>query len=83
MYIIVDDAARVRVTYASHAPAEAVEVAEPEGWEPERQHDWRLEDGALVHDPLPEASPIPTDAERLAALEAAMLETILGGGVDG
>lgn len=55
----------------------------PEGFDFAKQRDWRLEDGALVHDPLPEAPPIPTDAERLASLEAAMLEMILGGGAGG
>lgn len=83
MYIIVDDAARVRVTYASHAPAAAVEVAEPEGWEPEHQHDWRLEGGALVHDPLPEAPPMPTLQEQVDAISAALLELALGGGIGG
>lgn len=72
MYVITDDQGRVRVSYTGHAPQGAVEVAPPEGWDAERQQDWRLIDGVLVHDPEPEPEvvPTPTLGERMAAVEA-------------
>lgn len=60
MYVITDDQGRVRVSYTGHAPQGAVEVAPPEGWDAERQQDWRLIDGVLVHDPEPEPEVVPT-----------------------
>ena len=72
MRIILDDTQRVCVTYMSHAPAEAVEVPEPDGWDAEYQHDWRREGGVMEHDPLPVPEVIftPTLGERVAAVEA-------------
>jgi hypothetical protein len=51
----------------------------PEGFTLETQQDYRMENGELVYDPLPPAPPVPTEAERLAAVEAALLELALGG----
>ena len=43
----------------------SVEIEPPEGFDPKHQNDWRLEDGALVYDPLPEAEPVPTPLEAM------------------
>lgn len=52
-----------------------IEIAPPEGFDPEHQHDWRLEEGALVYDPLPE-DPSPA-LSPLEILEARMDEMVL------
>lgn len=44
---------------------DAVDIELPEGFDPEHQYDWRLEDGALVYDPLPETEPVSTPLEVL------------------
>lgn len=47
--------------------------------------DYKIVDGAVVHDPLPTPEPAPTPEERIAALEAAnaelreAIEALLGG----
>ncbi len=53
MFVLTDDAGRVSVCYDRGAPAETVEVAEPEGWDWEHIGDWVLQDGVLVYEPLP------------------------------
>ena len=42
----------------------------PEGWDAERLSDWRVADGELVHDPLPEAEaePQPNRLDDLTAV---------------
>lgn len=65
-------------TFPQYAPADAVLVdALPEG----DISDYRYVDGELYYDPLPAPEPdtAPTTNERLDALEAAMLEMIMGG----
>lgn len=51
----------------------------PDGFTCERQHDYRLENGALVYDPLPQEPAAMTESARLAALEAraAMLNAMI------
>ena len=59
-----------------------VEIAPPEGFDPERMYDWRIVDGSFVYDPKPEPEPEPesqpTTEERISELEEA-LELLLSG----
>ena len=56
----------------------------PDGFEFEKQHDWLIVDGSLVHDPLPEPEPaIDPNKQRMDEIEAALCELaemITGGG---
>ncbi len=76
-YIDCAEGGRVRAA-SSDTPVGALLVV-PEGFTPETQQDYRMEGGALIYDPLPPAPPVPTEAERLTAVEAALLELALGG----
>ncbi|MEA4999676.1 MAG: hypothetical protein VB087_09850 [Candidatus Limiplasma sp.] len=79
----IDCAEGGRVRAASGDTPVGVLMAVPEGFTPENQMDYRMENGELLYDPLPEEPPMPTDAQRLAAVEAALLELALGGELDG
>ena len=68
MYIITDDTGRVCASSPTDFLVGAVEVEMPEGFDDILQHDWRLENGVLVHEPE-EAQVTPTPQERIAALE--------------
>lgn len=67
MYVILDQDQRVCVTYMSHAPTKAIEVPEPDGWDAEHQHDWQMEGGVLVYNPLPVQEPPTSPMEALQA----------------
>ena len=67
MYVILDEDQRVCVTYMSHAPTKAIEVPEPDGWDAEHQHDWQMEGGVLVYNPLPVQEPPTSPMEALQA----------------
>lgn len=69
MYIVTDNTGRVRASSPTPSLVDAVEVETPEGFDDMHQGDWRLEDGALLYDPEP-AQDLPTQEERIAALEA-------------
>lgn len=59
---------RVVVTSAAHLEGEGmIQIEFPEDFDFTHQSDWRLVDGALVYDPLPEAEPVPTLMEVLQA----------------
>lgn len=80
MYALkLDDNSRIlSATFPQYAAPDAVIVdALPEG----DISDYRYIDGEFFYDPLPVPEPdlTPTTDERLEALEAAMLEMILGG----
>lgn len=49
----------------------------PDGFDFERQSDWKIIDGALVYDPVPEPEPIPDPGIRIAALEEELLMSYL------
>ena len=83
MYVVTDGQGRVTASSMDTVLVGGAEIAPPEGWSTDNEMDWRVVDGVWVYDPLPEEAPLPTDAERLAALEAALLELALGGGLGG
>ena len=57
---------RVVVTSAAHSEGEGmIQIEFPENFDFTHQSDWRLVDGALVYDPLPEAEPLPTPLEAM------------------
>ena len=66
MYVILDASGRI-VGSSDNALVGATEVATPDGWDAEHQHNWRVEGGVLVHDPLPEPEPVPNSIEDLTA----------------
>lgn len=66
MYVISDANGRI-VGSSDSGLVGATEVATPDGWDTEHQHDWRMEDGVLEHDPLPEPEEAETETERLKA----------------
>ena len=83
MYVILDEDQRVCVTYMSHAPTKAIEVPEPDGWDAEHQHDWQMEGGVLVYNPLPVQEPPTSPMEALQAEVADLtlaLADMIGGG---
>lgn len=51
MWVRVDEAGRVTDTVIGGKLDGGTEVELPEGYDLERQQDWRLMDGALVYDP--------------------------------
>ena len=63
MQIVLDAEGRVIACSFDSPLKDALETEPPEGFDSEHQNDWRLEDGALVYDPLPEAEPVPTLTE--------------------
>ena len=75
MYAVTDYTGRIRATSEDTLLAGGIELEPPEGFSPEHQHDWRLEEGALVYDPLPE-EPSPA-LSPLEILEARMDEMVL------
>lgn len=76
MYIITDDTGRVCVSSPKNCLPGAVEVERPEGFDEISQHDWRLENGALVNEPEETPEQKPSTEERVAQLEA-QNETLL------
>lgn len=66
MYVILDASGRI-VGSSDSELVGATEVATPDGWDAEHQHNWRVEGGVLVHDPLPEPEEGETETERLRA----------------
>lgn len=46
-----------------------VYVDTPEGFDPDKLHEWRYQNGEWTHTPSVEPPPQPTQAERIAALE--------------
>lgn len=81
-YIDCDEGGRVRASSPDTATVGPL-LEVPQGFTPETQLDYRLQNGVLVHEPLPAEAPLPTEGERLAALEAAVIELALGGGLSG
>ncbi|MEA5017060.1 MAG: hypothetical protein VB099_21135 [Candidatus Limiplasma sp.] len=66
MYVMTDTTGRIGATSATHHLGEGeVEHEFPPEFDFTRQQDWRLVDGALVHDPLPNPQPVPTPTEVL------------------
>lgn len=55
MWIRVNDEGRVKDTAIGGKIEGGVRVEIPDGYDLERQQDWRLADGALVYDPVTEA----------------------------
>ena len=75
---------RIGATSATcHLGGGEAEYEFPEDFDFSRQSDWRLVDGALVHDPLPTEPTMPTLQEQVNAISAALLEMVLGGGSNG
>ena len=59
MYLLLDERKRIVASSEDCAfrpgPGQtALAMNMPEGWDAERLNDWRVADGELVHDPLPE-----------------------------
>ncbi len=79
MFVVTDTGGRVVATSPEATLLQSVEADMPDGWDASHQEDWVLIDGEWQYDPLPPAPPVPTEAERLAAVEAALLELALGG----
>ena len=52
MWVRVNEAGRVTDTVIGGKLDGGTEVELPDGYDLERQQDWRLVDGALVHDPV-------------------------------
>ncbi len=63
MYVYADNNGRVCVSYDFGAPADAVEVEMPEGWEAEEQHNWKLIGNVLVYEPLSDTDYTSDDAQ--------------------
>lgn len=84
LYISLDDDGRIAATSPSFPCVESEMAFDfPPEFDVTKQKEYRIIDGTLVHAPLPVEPPVPTEAERLAALEAAVLELALGGALDG
>lgn len=76
---LAEDGRVLSATYDQYAPANQPRVeALPDG----NLYEYRYVDGEFIHDPLPDpdpVEPVPTDGERITALEQQM--TALMGGV--
>lgn len=85
MYVMTDADGRIAATSATHHLGEGeFEFDFPQDFDFTRQRDWRLVEGELVHDPLPEEPPqMPSLQEQVDAISAALLEIVLGGELDG
>lgn len=74
---------RIGATSATHSDGGGVTQVEfPEDFDFERQSDWRLENDALVYDPLPvpepEPSPMDVVTQQVETLTLAMADMIGG-----
>ena len=75
MYVVPDEAGRICASSEEDCLVGAVFADAPEGFFSEKQHEWRLVDGTLVHEPQenePEnetENETPTQEARIAALE--------------
>ena len=86
MYIKVNAAGRVCAAALNGILPDGMETSTPEGFEMENHGDWRLENGTLVYDPLPEQEPPPDPVEALQAEVADLtlaLADMIGGGAVG
>lgn len=77
-YVSVDESGRITMTtpYREYANPGSVEIDFPEGFDFDRQDEYRVVDGELVHDALPpseEERAAGEEAERRAQMEAATL----------
>ena len=74
MYIKLDAAGRVCAAALGGILPDGMEIVVPDDFEMERHGDWRMVNGEMVHDPLPEPAPQPDPMEalgiRVAAVEA-------------
>lgn len=75
--IVFQDGRPVVVAGEKHPQEGGVLLDVPEDFTVQRAEDWRLEDGALVYDPLPrvetpETEPDPTLEDRMAEMEEAL-----------
>ncbi len=73
MYLLLDERKRIVASSEDCAfrpgPGQtALAMNMPEGWDAERLNDWRVADGELVHDPLPETEPLPNRLDDLTAV---------------
>ena len=68
---LAEDGRVLSITTAEFGPTESEKVDEfPEG----NIYEYRYVDGGFVYDPIPKTATPPSDSDRIAALEMAMLE---------
>lgn len=80
MHVLLDTDDRIAATSERYACSEQEIMYDfPPDFDFDQQQAYRIVDNELVHDPLPNELLVPTEGERLAAVEAALLELALGG----
>lgn len=75
LHVKTDDTGRVAAASFDYALGEGETVlTAPEGFAMESAHDWRMEGGVLVHDPLPTPEPPPDPMDELKGDSELLLE---------
>ena len=77
-WVLTDENGRVTATAISGKLDGGTEVELPEGYDLERQQDWRLAGGQWVNDPVPIIAGITLE-EQVAALSEAVMGLLMGG----
>lgn len=78
MYFVYNEIGKIMICAAEPSQPGMVQLETPPEFDIDAMHDWRVEDGALVYDPLPVTEAPPTTDERLTDVEEA-LNLILSG----
>lgn len=82
MYFDIAENGKIMVCAETKINPTMIYLATPSDFVPEEMHNWKIIDGEFGYDPLPvpdPVEPVPTDGERITALEQQM--TALMGGV--
>ncbi len=77
-WVLTDENGRVTAMAISGKLDAGTETDLPEGYDPERQQDWRLVSGQWVHDPVPIVHDVTLE-EQVAALSEAVMGLLMGG----
>lgn len=70
MFVVTDENGRVVASSTDSVCVGGTEVQAPDGFTPENQSEYRLDGGALMHDPLPPTQPAPDPLDALRAENA-------------
>ena len=78
MYFTYNEDGKIMICAEAPLQPNMVELDTPAEFDMDAMHDWRVEDGKLVYDPLPTVEVVSPQEERIAELEAA-LDLLLSG----
>lgn len=75
-----DEAGRICLTADKEEPGEENPLSYefPEGFPFRHQREYKIVDGELVHEPMPEMGAVPTHEQRIAELEEALARLLSG-----